>query len=174
MNTHTTLPLSCSKAHSFLQFTGFPTSRLHTMRRSSVFLNLEHSAHRAPLCRLDWCDGFIQLKSSNVDTNFSDTDSHSHGAELNGCWWNVLKTSTVRHGAPVSLRVPEFKCCSWATLTHCFFFDGSVVPDFELWMGSDERDVLCFIAVIQMIYHLCKSFTEKSKFISTIYFPFTP
>lgn len=42
------------------------------------------SAHRAALFRPDWCDGYIQLKRSCVDTNLLDTDSYSHGAEPNG------------------------------------------------------------------------------------------
>lgn len=111
---------------TILQFTGFPTSRLWTIRRTSVFLNLEHFTHRAPLCQPDKCDGCIQLESNRVDTNLLDTDSHSRGAEHNGCSWNVLKTSSVRCNASVSLRVAECKCSSWATLTNCFFLGGSV------------------------------------------------
>lgn len=111
-----------------LQFTGFPPCRLRTTRRTSVFLNLEHFPHRAPVCRPDLWDGCIQSKRSHVNTN---TVSHSHSAEHKGCSWNVLKTSTVRCRAPVSSRVADYKySSSWATLTNCFSFG---VPAFLTW-----------------------------------------
>ena len=123
-----------------------------------MFFDLERSTHRAPLCRPDQCDGCIQLKSSRVDTNLLDTDSHSRGAERNVSSWSVPEASTVRRRAPADLRVAECKCCSWATVTKCFFLGGAVVltHSFEGALIKG-RFVSCKKKKLFLIYRLEKS-----------------
>lgn len=69
----------------YIQFTGFLTNELQTIRRTSVFFSLEHSTHRAPLCQPDQCDGCIQLKSMWILTSLTQLSIHT-----------VLSTTVVR------------------------------------------------------------------------------
>lgn len=103
-----------------------------------------------------------------------DTDSHSRGAEHNGCSRNVLKTSTVRCRALVSSRVAECKCFSGATLTNCFFLGGSVFLTWSFEWALIER-WFCVWRVLPAIIScaICAKISlRESKFKLDMYFPY--